>query len=145
MDDCEECLVHFPTMKKLAENVGLELVEHMNLHDYFERATTMSSKRCVFVCALWHAVACFCVCISPYSLCHKLISTLIGHTHNIHTQLKHIDIICIDDWGSKTRQRIRRSENIEMLRRMKVLDHESTISQQQWEVPHTLSTYVTLS
>lgn len=44
VDDCEECLVHFPTMKKLAANVGLELVEHVNLHDFFERATTKSSK-----------------------------------------------------------------------------------------------------
>ncbi|KAJ1485065.1 hypothetical protein T484DRAFT_1795043 [Baffinella frigidus] len=45
VDDCEECLVHFPTFRRLGEEVGLELVEHMNFHDYFERNTTKSSKK----------------------------------------------------------------------------------------------------
>ena len=69
MDDCEECLVHFPTMKKLAENVGLELVEHMNLHDFFERATTMSSKRCsVCVCLVPRCCLLLCVDIALFSM-----------------------------------------------------------------------------
>mmetsp|Transcript_3846 Transcript_3846/g.13862 ORF Transcript_3846/g.13862 Transcript_3846/m.13862 type:complete len:98 (+) Transcript_3846:816-1109(+) len=42
-----QCLVHFPTFRKIAMEVGLELVEHINLHDFFERATTKSSKKAV--------------------------------------------------------------------------------------------------
>jgi mRNA (guanine-N7-)-methyltransferase len=79
VDDCEECVVHFPTMKKLAESVGLELVEHMNLHDFFERATTKSSKS---------------------------------------------------------------AANIDLLRKMNVLDRDSSISPEQWEVIYLYKTFV---
>lgn len=45
VDDCEECLVHFPTFKKLGEECGLKLVEHMNFIDFVERALAKSSKK----------------------------------------------------------------------------------------------------
>mmetsp|Transcript_3855 Transcript_3855/g.13918 ORF Transcript_3855/g.13918 Transcript_3855/m.13918 type:complete len:304 (+) Transcript_3855:217-1128(+) len=79
VDDCEECLVHFPTFRKIAMEVGLELVEHINLHDFFERATTKSSKK---------------------------------------------------------------AQNIDLLKRMKVLDRRNTISEDQWEVIYLYKTFV---
>eukprot|EP00960_Hanusia_phi_P037300 752854-Hanusia_phi.AAC.1 len=50
VDDCEEACI---AACRLPE-AGLELVEHINLHDFFERATTKSSKkavRCQVCCA----------------------------------------------------------------------------------------------
>jgi len=45
VDDCEECLVHFPTFKRLGQECGLKLVEHMNFVDYVHRALALSSKK----------------------------------------------------------------------------------------------------
>mmetsp|Transcript_44894 Transcript_44894/g.94038 ORF Transcript_44894/g.94038 Transcript_44894/m.94038 type:complete len:100 (-) Transcript_44894:252-551(-) len=66
-------------MKRLAREVGLEVVEEMNLCDYFERATMQSSKK---------------------------------------------------------------FENIDLMKRMKVLDRKGTISEDQWEVIHLYKTFV---
>jgi mRNA (guanine-N7-)-methyltransferase len=79
VDDCVECLVDFARMRELAANVGLELVEHVNLHDYFERATTKSSK-------------------AP--------------------------------------------ANIDLLRKMNVMDQRGSISPEQWEVIYLYKTFV---